>query len=161
VSVTAIPLENARKASSLRICAELLSKTFETLRRCGGGYHECQTLWVGPWADETLISDVIHPLHRAYGDGFELDGAWLTKFWLELARKGWGVRLQAHTHPRAAFHSETDDHWPLIHTEGFLSLVIPNFAFGPLSFDRAYLTQMQRDGTWKHLEKITDWIAVE
>jgi len=43
---------------------------------------------------------------------------------------------------------ETDDAFPIIHTTGFLSVVIPNFALGPIGFEDAYLTEMQEDGRW-------------
>jgi hypothetical protein len=56
--------------------------------------------------------------------------------------------VQVHTHPFEAFHSETDDRYPLLFDPGFLSLVIPNFASGPVGFTDAYLTEVQQDGTW-------------
>jgi hypothetical protein len=35
---------------------------------------------------------------------------------------------QVHTHPTSAYHSETDDHYPLVTLVGALSVVVPNFA---------------------------------
>ena len=35
---------------------------------------------------------------------------------------------QVHTHPTSAFHSSTDDHYPLVTLLGALSLVLPDFA---------------------------------
>jgi hypothetical protein len=35
---------------------------------------------------------------------------------------------QVHTHPGSAYHSHTDDHYPLVTLIGSLSLVIPDFA---------------------------------
>jgi hypothetical protein len=60
-----------------------------------------------------------------------------------------GIRVQVHTHPYEAFHSPTDDAFPILHKAGFLSLVIPNFAQGPVGFRDAYLTQILPDGSWK------------
>jgi hypothetical protein len=80
-----------------------------------------------------------------------LSGAWINKFWLQLADRGLGVRVQVHTHPGAAFHSKTDDDFPLIHEAGFLSLVIPDFALGVVGFDQAYLTEIQADGSWRQV----------
>lgn len=79
-----------------------------------------------------------------------------------LAESGMGVRVQVHTHPGAAFHSATDDDFPVIHTLGFLSLVIPNFALGPIGFEGAFLAQRDECGGWRevnisdHLEVIDD-----
>jgi hypothetical protein len=83
--------------------------------------------------------------------GFELDDAWLSGFWLRLAEENLGIRIQVHTHPGEAFHSPIDDEFPIIHTPGFLSLVIPDFALGPIGFERAYLTEIQADGRWQQV----------
>lgn len=132
----------------LQLPAPQLRETFARLRHCGQGRRECQVLWVGPWADPLRVTRVVHPLHDARGDGFELSSAWLTGFWHELAARREGVRAQVHTHPGEAFHSATDDAWPIIHTAGFLSLVIPDFASGPVGFERTYLAEIQPDGRW-------------
>jgi hypothetical protein len=78
-----------------------------------------------------------------------LDDTWLNEFWLELGATGMGIRVQVHTHPGAAFHSRTDDEFPIIHTPGFLSLVIPNFGLGPIGFHEAYLAEIQPGGHWR------------
>jgi hypothetical protein len=108
-------------------------------------------LWTSSWHSPDEISDVVHPGHQAHGGGFTLDSEWLHKFWLKLAETNSGIRVQVHTHPGGAFHSRTDDQFPIIHTPGFLSLVIPNFGLGEPSFKDAYLTEIQPDGTWQQV----------
>jgi hypothetical protein len=93
----------------------------------------------------------VHPKHAGHFGGFVLDDAWLNDFWLALGATNTGVRVQVHTHPGEAFHSRTDDEYPIIHTPGFLSLVIPNFGLGPVGFDEAYLTEIQPSGRWKEV----------
>lgn len=129
----------------------LLTQTFEALRECGGGHHECQVLWTSAWVRPEVISAVVHPQHRAHAYGFELNSAWINQFWRDLARAGQGIRVQVHTHPGAAFHSDVDDAYPIIHMVGFLSLVIPDFATGPISFEQAYLTEIMSDGSWREV----------
>ncbi len=92
--------------------------------------------------------------------GFALDDRWLSAFWLRLGRDNMGVHIQVHTHPREAFHSSTDDNFPLIHTPGFLSLVIPNFGLGPVGFRDAYLAEIQGDGSWRRVP-IADRLSLE
>jgi hypothetical protein len=135
----------------VRVPEALLRGTFAELRRCGGGKRECQVLWTGPWSSPREITAVIHPRHVARGDGFELKSAWLTDFWNTLTATGTGVRAQIHTHPGRAFHSTTDDAWPIIHTPGFLSLVIPHFAQGEIGLKGAYLTELGADGRWSEI----------
>jgi hypothetical protein len=134
-----------------RVSADLLAKTFSVLRSCGAGRRECQVVWTSPWASPEIIREAVHPRHRVHSGGFEIDSAWINEFWLELARSEQGIRIQVHTHPQAAFHSAIDDAYPIIHSAGFLSLVIPRFALGRLGFDGAYLTEIQPDGTWREV----------
>jgi hypothetical protein len=136
----------------LRVPAAVLDETFAQFRSCGRGRAECQVLWIGPWSDPTLVTTATHPVHRAHRGGFELDDAWLTQLWRRLSTYSEGIRAQVHTHPREAFHSATDDAWPVIHLEGFLSLVIPDFATGPVGLDRSYLAEIGPDGEFHEAE---------
>jgi hypothetical protein len=129
----------------------LLDETFRRFRECGCGRDECQALWLSPWSQPDIITKVVHPKHAAHFGGFVLDDSWLNDFWLELGRAKTGIRVQVHTHPGEAFHSRTDDEFPIIHTPGFLSLVIPNFGLGRVGFDEAYLTEIQPEGHWREV----------
>lgn len=135
-----------------RVPAALVQETFDFLRKCGGGRRECQVLWLSTWLDPSAICKVIHPRHCAHHSGFELDSHWINEFWLDLARTHQGIRVQIHTHSHEAFHSAIDDDFPIIHSVGFLSLVIPNFACGPVGFERAYLAEIAGDGRWIEVE---------
>lgn len=137
---------------TVQVPAQVFADTFRHLRTCGDGRRECQALWVGPWAHPNVVTQVIHPRHTASAVGFQVDDDWLTAFWLRLADTGCGVRVQVHTHPGAAYHSATDDAFPLIHSPGFLSLVIPRFALGPVDFTNAFLAEMQPDGRFLEVD---------
>jgi len=129
----------------------ILEETFAQFRACGCGRRECQSLWLSSWEAPGALARVVHPEHVSHVGGFVVDDTWLNEFWLELGRLNMGVRVQVHTHPNEAFHSPSDDAYPIIHRPGFLSLVIPNFAMGPVGFDDAYLTEIQVDGSWKEV----------
>lgn len=126
----------------------MIEETFASLRSCGNNERECQLYWVSKWDDPSQLTEVVHPLHTASRYGLSIDSAWISSFWNDLADRGLGVRIQVHTHPYEAFHSDVDDAYPLLVNAGFLSLVIPNFAMGPVGFERAYLTEIQADGSW-------------
>ncbi len=130
----------------------IVDQTFDFFRRCGGGRHECQVLWTSSWNSPESIVEAVHPAHRAHVGGFVVEDSWITSFWLKLAAAGTGIRVQVHTHPGAAFHSPTDDEYPIIHTPGFLSLVIPRFGLGPVGFAGAFLTEIGTDGQWHELK---------
>lgn len=134
-----------------RLSRALLEQTFAQFRHCGAGRRECQALWVGPWADPLLITEVVHPRHSASPVGFQLDSDWLSDFWTRLSVEELGIRIQCHTHPGTAYHSATDDAFPILHTPGFLSLVFPRFAQGPVGFDQAFLAQIVDTGRWREV----------
>jgi len=138
-------------AGPYHLPSHVLKETFAHFRDCGGGRRECQVLWVSPWDSLHTITKAIHPEHKSHVAGFVLDNQWLNDFCLSLAEGNLGIRCQVHTHPREAFHSQTDDAFPIIHTVGFLSLVIPKFALCPIGLDDAYLAEIQPDGRWKQV----------
>jgi hypothetical protein len=129
----------------------MLEETFQHFRTCGRGRSECQVLWVSSWAEPDIITRVVHPKHSAHLGGFVLDDHWLSDFWMELGDTDSGIRFQVHTHPGEAFHSKTDDDFPIIHKPGFLSLVIPNFGLGSVDLNDAYLTEIQAHGGWREV----------
>lgn len=129
----------------------LLEMTYLNLRLCGAQVEECQLFWLSHRAEPQTIRSIVHPIHKPMGHGFELDDQWLSRFWVGLANEGMSIRVQVHTHPNQAFHSQTDDEWPAVHSIGFLSLVIPRFAQGDASLANAYLAELREDGTWSEV----------
>jgi hypothetical protein len=137
-------------APLLRLASNVLEKTFEILRSCGCSECECVVYWTGP-ANTEVIDAVEHPMHRRSPYGYHIDDSWLTSFGFCLGRHRRSVKVQVHTHPGAAFHSETDNDWPLVAQPGFLSVVIPNFAKNEMTLEGAWIGRLQPDGTWLQL----------
>ena len=135
----------------LQLAKALLSETFEHFRRCGRGRRECQVVWVGPLDSPTAITRLVHLDHSASMTAFELTSSALDALWDDLAATGSTLRVQVHTHPGAAFHSATDDAYPISFRCGFLSLVIPNFAAGPVGFNGADLAQVNDQRQWRQV----------
>jgi len=135
-----------------RIPRRMIDQTFATFRSCGGNQHECQLYWLSPWDNPMILTEVAHPKHCSSRYGLSIESNWIDQFWKDLADRGLGVRIQVHTHPGEAFHSLTDDTYPLLFDIGFLSLVIPDFAMGPVGLRNVYLTEIQPDGSWKQVD---------
>lgn len=131
------------------ISRRMLDETFAIFRSCGGNQRECQLYWLSDWDAPRDLIEVSHPRHVASRFGLSIDSDWITEFWNDLSQRRRSVHVQVHTHPGAAFHSEVDDAYPLLCHAGFLSLVIPDFAMGPVGFEYAYLTELQPDGSWQ------------
>jgi hypothetical protein len=56
---------------------------------------------------------------------------------------------QIHAHPDRAYHSPADDQLALIRLPGGLSIVVPDFASGPLRPRRWSVNQLGTDGIWR------------
>lgn len=66
---------------------------------------------------------------------------------------------QVHTHPTAAYHSSTDDDYPLVTLEGALSIVIPNFAAdAPGDVEMWACYRLVSFGKWSPLDDSTEVI---
>src|SRR5207302_2836368 len=89
---------------------------------------------------------VVHPVHTATPAHYAPTRSWLDEFWPFLVKDGRSVRAQIHTHGGRAFHSRTDDLYPLVHTPGFLSIVVPRFAVGPNTINELYLAEIDERG---------------
>jgi hypothetical protein len=127
---------------------EVLEQTFEHLRRCGAGRRECVVYLTGPLEDPALIDGAIHPRHSATAGGYDLDSPAIAEISTQLLASRRAVRVQVHTHPDFAYHSPRDDAFALVHTPGFLSLVIPNFGLAPVGLNGAFLAERTQGGGW-------------
>jgi hypothetical protein len=134
----------------LRLASDILQRTFSTLRECGRGECECAVYWIGP-SEANAVNGVEHPIHTRSPFGYEIDDHWLTDFWKRLAASKHSVKAQVHTHPGEAFHSATDDKSPIVSQEGFLSIVIPDYALGEISLENAWVGRLGDDDRWRRL----------
>jgi hypothetical protein len=145
----------------IRIRPEHVESTLDVLRSCGGGRRECVAYWVSdvqPGHDDA-VREVVHPRHLASGGGYEVEGAWLTAFFLDLAARHRRAVAQVHTHPsRWTHHSWIDDEFVLVPTPGFVSIIVPDFATGGSSDITAWgIHELQRDGSWKARPELIAW----
>jgi hypothetical protein len=135
----------------LRLPARVFTESIRTMAECGKGRFECVTYWTGSATNRKAIDGWTHPAHRRSPFGYQIDDTWLTKFWFQLAGEHRAVRAQVHTHPNEAFHSDTDDHWPLVSQPGFISIVVPNFAIGSVDLNKIWVGMLMGDGSWKQV----------
>jgi hypothetical protein len=119
---------------------------------------EAFALWAGTRAETTFqVSALIIPRQQAYsnesgvcvtvpGDELHRLNVWLFENQLELI-------AQIHTHPTDAYHSETDDSYPIVATIGAFSLVIPDFACKPFSWRDVAAYRLSKSEGWVELEQ--------
>jgi hypothetical protein len=139
---------------------EILADTFDQLRVCGDGRRECVVYWTSATDETDRVTEVVHPQHTASALGDEVDSAWVNEFFLDLRHRRRTVRVQVHTHPGRASHSEVDDGFALAPATGFISLVLPDFATGAPGLAQSHLVVMKPDGAWQAVPP-AELLAVE
>jgi len=135
---------------TVRLAPSVWQETLRLLRDCGRRDVECVVYWTAPIERARRIDRVVHGDHTSTAWHYELHQAWLTEFMVLLHKERRTVLAQVHTHCAEAFHSATDDKWPLVRTPGFLSLVLPRFA-SEFDLDDLYLAEVNQDGSWQQV----------
>lgn len=145
--------------------SDIVSDTAKFLREVGQHGAEGFVLWCGrkQAGDRFRFTSAYIPEQRAYKTEHGLlvvvKGEVLFRMNKELYERGEILGGQVHTHPTSAYHSDTDDHYPLVTLVGALSLVIPNFAREAPDdkYDWAYY-RLQDYGRWAPLDEQTQVI---
>ena len=111
---------------------DLADETDVQLRSAGRDGVERFVLWSGLIDDDTFRAQTTHiPKQAAYrsteGLCVRVDGDELHRLNLWLFQHGERLAVQVHSHPTDAYHSDTDDTYPIVTTRGGLSLVVPDF----------------------------------
>lgn len=118
--------------SCFRVPAPIVERTEQALRQAGAEGYELFVLWSGR-EDGTMFD--VHtphvPRQTAYrvsgGLSVRVEGDELHRLNAWLYESGEMLGVQVHAHPRSAYHSETDNTYPIVSTLGGLSIVTPKF----------------------------------
>jgi Prokaryotic homologs of the JAB domain len=138
--------------------ASCVEEAHSHLRRVGHEGYEGFALWAGESEGDTfLVRANIIPEQRGLrsdlgvcvvvgGDELHRINVWLYEHGLTLI-------AQLHSHPDEAYHSETDDTYPIATTTGSLSLVIPDFARDPFSLANCAVYRLLPPSGWVELSQ--------
>ena len=138
--------------------AELCDETDRQLREAGRQGDERFVLWSGVVCNDRLLVRTAHcPKQIAYrvagGLCVRVEADELHRLNIWLYRNSERLAIQVHSHPTEAFHSETDNAYPMVTTIGGLSLVVPDFARLGARGPRTALYRLSNRG-WKRLSPI-------
>jgi hypothetical protein len=121
--------------TTFRIPRLALTDTLAVLRDAGREGHEAFVVWGGTISDDqtaVTFGTVMAPPQTAHKtrDGLlvTVDGNALFAINRAMYSRGEILAGQVHSHPTDAYHSGTDDHYPLVTLAGALSVVVPDFA---------------------------------
>ena len=112
----------------------VIENTIQFLQEVGSEGYEGFVLWGGqahPEGSLRFTSVIIpeqHGMMTEKGLLVFVDGEALFKVNKTLYERNEILAGQVHTHPTSAYHSSTDDHYPLVTLLGAMSVVIPDFA---------------------------------
>jgi proteasome lid subunit RPN8/RPN11 len=141
----------------ISIGRELVERMIGEFAACGAGQRECVAYWLAPLSDTDRVSKVVHPQHTASPFGYEVDDAWLTEFFFDLADGRHTAVAQIHTHPGGWLdHSDTDDLFVLVPSPGFVSIVVPDFARG-FKRARCAIHVLEASGEWRIDRDAVQW----
>ena len=144
-----------RGVQRFRIQASAIRETEEAIRSAGQHGYELFVVWSGTRDDDLFaVADVHIPDQCSYkldaGLCVRIDGSELHRLnvWLYEAQQVIGV--QVHSHPTNAYHSETDDTYPIATLDGSLSIVLPFFGRDGFGSSDIAAYRLGRDG-WLEL----------
>jgi len=135
----------------------LAMEAFQHLRTIGAEGAEGLALWAGKregsdFRVERTIVPAQHAIQFEDGVCVAVAGDELFRVNMILHEQQLTLIAQIHSHPGRAYHSETDDAYPVATTVGSLSVVVPQFARGPL-----------RPATWAAYRLLPErgWVALD
>jgi hypothetical protein len=143
-------------ARRFQLPRNLAERCIETMRRQGSKGAEVFLALSGTVSGDGKIVDfhrVLLPEQTCYSspEGLlvKIDGEAIFALNRECYEREEILAGQIHAHPGHAYHSPADDQLALIRLPGGLSIVVPDFASGPLRQRRWSINQLSEDGIWR------------
>jgi len=141
-----------------RVPGEILNQTIDLLQEIGDYGLESFVLYGGVLRDggrviecRTVYRPRQLPMRTPYGLAVSVPGEELARLNLLLFERGEILAVQVHSHPTDAYHSETDDVYPLVTLLGSVSGVAPDFAKGGIDDLGRW--------AWYRLVGIGEWLS--
>ena len=153
---------------TVRVSQALANEANDHLRRMGKQGFEGFALWAGSRDGNGF--HVRHTLIPAQtgerspsGVLVRVDAVELHRINLWLYKHQMTVIAQLHSHPGEAYHSATDDTFPIATTLGALSIVVPHFARQPFSLTNCAIYRLLTESGWTRLsaEAVSGLIRID
>ncbi|MCG2592998.1 Mov34/MPN/PAD-1 family protein [Ramlibacter sp. XY19] len=144
--------------TEVRVPRQVLTDGYESMRLAGKLGLEGMVLWAGQ-QEGTLfqVTQLIVPKQRGLrtADGLcaVVDGDELARLNVHLYRNSLDLVAQIHTHPGAAYHSETDDKFAIATTIGCFSIVVPSFAVRDFPLAECAVYRLDDAGAWNEVDE--------
>jgi hypothetical protein len=144
------------EVNEVRAPKEVIADTQAHLREVGRKGLEGVALWAGKHtAGIFTVERAIIPSQKAFrteqGLLYTVGPEELHRINVWLYENQMTLIAQIHSHPGAAYHSETDDSYPIVTTVGALSLVVPDFARAPFELENCAVYRLFSGRGWVEL----------
>ena len=144
--------------TELRVPNQVLIDGYAFMRSAGKMRLEGMVLWAGRQEEDVFeVTELIVPRQRGLStpDGLcaVVDGDELARLNMHLYRNSLDLVAQVHTHPGAAYHSETDDQYAIATTIGCFSIVVPSFAVRNFALPECAVYRLDGTGRWLEVDE--------
>ena len=144
------------KVSVFSVPSAVIGRTDQALRDAGQDRCEAFVLWSGVIRGNALEIRTAHiPRQTAYrskdGVCVRVDGPELHRLNVWLYEHKEALAIQVHSHPKEAYHSETDSSYPIATVAGAVSIVVPDFGRGGVRGPGVAVYRLER-GIWNELD---------
>ncbi len=152
-------MSGLQSVREVRVPRAVVEEAHAHLRAAGADGYEGMALWAGEHLESTfLVRATLVPRQTGHrgedgvcvavdGDELHRINVWLYEHKLTLV-------AQLHSHPTAAYHSETDDTFPIVAAAGGLSLVVPDFAVRPFNLAKCAVYRLLPPKGWLRLKGV-------
>lgn len=142
----------------IRIPLQCINQAYGTMRDAGSRGLEGVALFAGIengniFEIMTTIIPKQNALNLEGGLLYSVDGEELHKIDIWLYNNKQSLIAQIHSHPGEAYHSETDDAYPIIAVAGGISIVVPDFAIGPIEIRQWAAYRLHAYRKWVRLSE--------
>jgi len=135
-----------------------INEAYNHMRKAGERRIEGVALFAGKenrniFKVEKTIIPKQHALSLENGLLYAVDSDELHRINVWLYENKLSLMIQIHSHPSEAYHSDTDDKFPIIATVGGLSIVVPKFANGPINMNTWAVYRLLHESGWTKLNE--------
>jgi JAB domain-containing protein similar to deubiquitination enzymes len=147
---------------------EAIAEAHAHLRRVGRAGFEGFALWAGVSAGQSfMVRQTVIPTQKGIkaekGVCVRVESEELHRINVWLYEHRYTLIAQIHSHPTDAYHSETDDEYPIVTTLGGISIVVSDFAQRSFTLEECAVYRLTQAEGWVELSamEVNDLIRVE
>lgn len=138
------------------VSRDVVERTEDHLLSAGAAGNEGLVLWAGQRTGrnvgvDTAIVPAQHAIRRETEVGVMVPGEELHRINVWLHRNERLLLAQVHSHPGAAYLSDTDEAFTVVAVVGGLSIIIPDFARRGLNLRDVAAYRLDADGHWAYV----------